>query len=202
MRQSLKACVFVVAASGVLGAYGSAAYADAGAGGSATNSPGVLSGNSIQVTVDTPVNACGNSVNAGAALNPAMGNSCGNGGAPRPAARPPLAHAPGVSFRRAPEPDHGPGRQPAGHRAAAPAESAHEPAGPAAQTPAGPLTHKPVPHPVHDPRVGASARAGASTGSALLAATGPGALSALAATGGGLLLGGVLLLRRARPRRS
>ncbi|MFI1306860.1 hypothetical protein [Streptomyces sioyaensis] len=46
-----------------------------------------------------------------------------------------------------------------------------------------------------------AARAGTSAGSALLAATGPAALSALAGTGGGLLLGGVLLLRRARPRR-
>ncbi|MCZ1008321.1 chaplin [Streptomyces lydicus] len=78
MRQSLKTCVFVVtAASGVLGAGGGVAYADAGAGGGAKNSPGVLSGNSIQVTVDTPVNACGNSVDGGAALNPATGASCG-----------------------------------------------------------------------------------------------------------------------------
>ncbi|MFI0908575.1 chaplin [Streptomyces sioyaensis] len=204
MRQSLKACVFVAAASGVLGVSGGTAYADAGAGGGARNSPGVLSGNSIQVTVDTPVNACGNSVNAGAALNPAFGNGCGNGGVLPPAARPPLAHAPGVAFRRAPEPvqrrvpepvqppDHGPEQRPAGHRAAAPAEAAHKPA--------GPLAHKPVPHPVHDPRVGAVARPGTSAGSALLAATGPGALSALAGTGGGLLLGGALLLRRARPR--
>ena len=78
MRQSLKTCVFVAAAaSGVLGAGGGVAYADAGAGGGATNSPGVLSGNNIQVTVDTPVNVCGNSVDGGAALNPAMGDSCG-----------------------------------------------------------------------------------------------------------------------------
>ncbi|MFI1161108.1 chaplin family protein [Streptomyces sioyaensis] len=205
MRQSLKACMFVVAASGVLGASCGAAYADAGAGGSTTNAPGVLSGNSIQVTVDTPVNACGNSVDAGAALNPAFGNGCGNGGALPPAARPPLAQAPGVAFRRAPEPvqrrvpepvqppDHGPGQRPAGHRAAAPAEAVHKPA--------GPLAHKPAPRPAPDARVDEVERAGASAGSALLAATGPGALSALAGTGGGLLLGGALLLRRARPRR-
>ncbi|MER7309338.1 chaplin [Streptomyces griseoluteus] len=41
-------------------------------------SPGVLSGNDIQVPVDIPVNACGNSVDVVGALNPAFGNHCGN----------------------------------------------------------------------------------------------------------------------------
>lgn len=135
MRQSLKAYVFVAAASGVLGASGSAAYADAGAGGGARNSPGVLSGNSIQVTVDAPVNACGNSVDAGAALNPAMGNACGNGAPPAPAlrqappaqrapvAQPPagVEQAPGVHWT-APDREHRaePARRPAPERAERP----------------------------------------------------------------------------------
>ncbi|MEU7434487.1 chaplin [Streptomyces sioyaensis] len=205
MRQSLKACVFVVAASGVLGASCSAAYADAGAGGGTTNSPGVLSGNNIQVTVDTPVNACGNSVDAGAALNPAFGNRCGNG-AP-PAVQQPL---PGQRPRVAPRPPEGEGAPGVHWTTAGPpkqAEPVQRPAPERAEHPApvpAPVAHapRPAPRPAPDARADEVERAGSSAGSALLAATGPGALSALAGTGGGLLLGGVLLLRRARPRRS
>ncbi|MET7977938.1 chaplin, partial [Streptomyces mirabilis] len=51
---------------------------DAGAQGAAANSPGVASGNVIQVPVDIPVNACGLSVNVIGALNPAFGNVCDN----------------------------------------------------------------------------------------------------------------------------
>ncbi|MFC3577666.1 chaplin [Streptomyces yaanensis] len=54
------------------------AMADSGADGAAANSPGVLSGNVIQVPVHVPVNACGNSVNVLALLNPAFGNACTN----------------------------------------------------------------------------------------------------------------------------
>lgn len=202
MRQSLKACVLVAAASGVLGASGGAAHADAGAGGGATDSPGVLSGNNIQVSVDTPVNACGNSVDGGAALNPAMGASCGNGvplvrqrapvqGPPGPQRPPGAERAPGVHWTTAgPAKRAEPVRRPAPerraeHQAAAPVEH----------------TSRPAQRPEQDPRVGAVARAGASAGSALLAATGADELGALAGTGGGLLLGGALLLRRARTRR-
>ncbi|MFY1676949.1 MULTISPECIES: chaplin ChpD [unclassified Streptomyces] len=57
----------------------SPAFADAGAEGSAVGSPGVLSGNVIQIPVHVPVNACGNSVNVIGLLNPAFGNTCVNG---------------------------------------------------------------------------------------------------------------------------
>ncbi|QLE44975.1 chaplin [Nostoc sp. C052] len=40
------------------------------------SSPGVLSGNLVQVPVHVPVNVCGNSVNVIGLLNPAFGNSC------------------------------------------------------------------------------------------------------------------------------
>jgi LPXTG-motif cell wall-anchored protein len=43
------------------------------------DSPGVASGNSVQVPVHVPVNACGNTVNVIGALNPTFGNSCTNG---------------------------------------------------------------------------------------------------------------------------
>lgn len=54
------------------------AMADSGADGSATNSPGVLSGNVVQIPVHIPVNACGNSLDVLALLNPAYGNACSN----------------------------------------------------------------------------------------------------------------------------
>ncbi|MFE2529543.1 chaplin [Streptomyces sp. NPDC059382] len=55
------------------------AAADAGASGAAVGSPGVLSGNLIQVPIHVPVNACGNSVSVIGLLNPAFGNTCVNG---------------------------------------------------------------------------------------------------------------------------
>ncbi|MGV9500558.1 chaplin ChpD [Streptomyces sp. NPDC003642] len=54
------------------------AMADAGAQGAAVGSPGVLSGNVIQVPVHIPINVCGNTVNIIALLNPAFGNECEN----------------------------------------------------------------------------------------------------------------------------
>ncbi|WNI26820.1 chaplin [Streptomyces sp. ITFR-16] len=72
----------------------------ASAQGVAANSPGVLSGNLIQVPVDVPVNVCGNTVNVVGALNPAAGNKCENdeGGnePPKPPhhPKPPKPHKP------------------------------------------------------------------------------------------------------------
>ncbi|MCX4762252.1 chaplin [Streptomyces sp. NBC_01275] len=66
-----------VAAAAVAGASGIAA-ADSGANGIAEHSPGVLSGNLIQVPVHVPVNVCGNTVNVIGLLNPAFGNTCVN----------------------------------------------------------------------------------------------------------------------------
>ncbi|MFI9171344.1 chaplin ChpG [Streptomyces lincolnensis] len=66
-----------VAAAAVAGTAGIAA-ADAGAQGAAAHSPGVLSGNVVQVPVHVPVNVCGNTVNVIGLLNPAFGNECVN----------------------------------------------------------------------------------------------------------------------------
>ncbi|KQX82689.1 MULTISPECIES: chaplin [unclassified Streptomyces] len=66
-----------VAAAAVAGASGIAA-ADSGASGVAEHSPGVLSGNVVQVPVHIPVNVCGNTVNVIGLLNPAFGNTCIN----------------------------------------------------------------------------------------------------------------------------
>ncbi|TGA95516.1 chaplin [Streptomyces sp. MZ04] len=66
-----------VAVAAVAGSAGIAA-ADAGAQGAATHSPGVGSGNVVQVPVHIPVNACGNTINFIGLLNPAFGNTCVN----------------------------------------------------------------------------------------------------------------------------
>ncbi|MGW1014288.1 chaplin [Streptomyces termitum] len=55
-----------------------AAHADSGAESAAVGSPGVISGNTIQLPVHVPVNLCGNTVNVVGLLNPAMGNTCAN----------------------------------------------------------------------------------------------------------------------------
>ncbi|MGW7419253.1 chaplin [Streptomyces sp. NPDC054813] len=81
MRQGTrKGLMTVAAATGVIAAAGGYAHADSGAVGSATNSPGVLSGNTVQAPVHVPVNVCGNTVNVVGALNPSMGNKCANHG--------------------------------------------------------------------------------------------------------------------------
>ncbi|MEU9336749.1 chaplin ChpG [Streptomyces sp. NPDC048290] len=66
-----------VAAAAVAGGAGVAA-ADSGAQGAAAHSPGVLSGNVVQVPVHVPVNVCGNTINVVGLLNPAFGNTCVN----------------------------------------------------------------------------------------------------------------------------
>ncbi|MCX5369808.1 chaplin [Streptomyces sp. NBC_00015] len=66
--------------AGLILALGGAApaFADAGANGAAIGSPGVLSGNVVQIPIHIPINVCGNSINIIAALNPAGGNVCIN----------------------------------------------------------------------------------------------------------------------------
>ncbi|MCP2308674.1 MULTISPECIES: chaplin [Kitasatospora] len=72
----------VVAATGGLvlaGAGAAAAHGGASAEGVAAGSPGVLSGNLIQIPVNVPVNVCGNTISVIGLLNPAFGNHCMNG---------------------------------------------------------------------------------------------------------------------------
>lgn len=76
-------------------AYSSAEVHSSGAAaeGSAQGSPGVLSGNTVEVPVDAPVNICGNSVDAVGLLNSVSGNSCANGEAPTVPVMPRPQHA-------------------------------------------------------------------------------------------------------------
>ncbi|MFF4273897.1 chaplin [Streptomyces sp. NPDC001536] len=79
MRQvTRKGLMTVAAATGVIAGAGGAAHADSAANGSSSNSPGVLSGNTVQAPVHAPVNVCGNTVDVVGVLNPAMGNKCAN----------------------------------------------------------------------------------------------------------------------------
>ncbi|MET9989031.1 chaplin [Streptomyces mutabilis] len=80
MRQTLsRGMVAAAAATGILSLCGSPALADSSADAVAKGSPGVASGNAVQVPVNVPVNVCGNTVDAVGAFNQAAGNECVNG---------------------------------------------------------------------------------------------------------------------------
>jgi hypothetical protein len=76
MRKTLVAAAF--AAFAVVGSAGTAFASGAGAIGSASDSPGLLSGNVVQVPINIPVNVCGNDISILAALTGADDNTCVN----------------------------------------------------------------------------------------------------------------------------
>ncbi|AZS89148.1 chaplin [Streptomyces griseoviridis] len=78
-RVTRNGVIAVAAVSGAMAVSG-AAYADSGAHGAAVGSPGAVSGNTLQLPVNVPVNVCGDTVNVVGLLNPAMGNTCANVG--------------------------------------------------------------------------------------------------------------------------
>ncbi|PZG81930.1 hypothetical protein C1I97_35540, partial [Streptomyces sp. NTH33] len=93
MRQTLsRGVAAAAAATGILSLYGGSALAGTSATGVAEDSPGVLSGNTVQVPVEVPVNVCGNAVGVLTALSGAFDNSCVN--------------APGKKKVRVPGPSH------------------------------------------------------------------------------------------------
>ncbi|MFE4536179.1 chaplin [Streptomyces scopuliridis] len=145
------------------------------AGGGAANSPGVGSGNSVEVPVDIPVNVCGNSVDVIGVLNPAMGNGCANGETAQPPAKPGQPGEPGKPGE--PAVPHEPGTPPTSERAIPPG-----PGGPGAP---------------NTPETQAVAQ---SEGTDVLAQTGAGALGIMFPAGAGLLLAGTILYRRSRSR--
>jgi hypothetical protein len=55
-----------------------ASRADSGAEGEAVGSPGVVSGNVIQVPLQIPISLCGSSIDIVGLLNPTFGNTCVN----------------------------------------------------------------------------------------------------------------------------
>jgi hypothetical protein len=78
MRKFTKSAVLSATAAGLLLAGAGSAVASSEAEGAAVGSPGVLSGNVIQVPIHIPVNLCGDTINIIALLNPAFGNTCIN----------------------------------------------------------------------------------------------------------------------------
>jgi hypothetical protein len=82
MRFRAFAAAAALAGVAVLGSASIAAADDgpdgATAAGVTGNSPGILSGDNIQVPIHIPVNACGNSLDVIGLLNPAFGNACVN----------------------------------------------------------------------------------------------------------------------------
>ncbi|KDN81501.1 chaplin [Kitasatospora cheerisanensis] len=73
-----KIAAVAAATGGLLLAGAGIASAHATAEGAAAGSPGVLSGNVVQIPVHVPVNVCGNTISVIGLLNPAFGNSCVN----------------------------------------------------------------------------------------------------------------------------
>ncbi|MEV4230251.1 chaplin [Streptomyces bobili] len=78
MSRIAKAAAVAVGAGAMMVSGAGLAMADSGAQGAAVGSPGVLSGNLVQVPVHVPINLCGNTFNAPGLLNPAFGNTCVN----------------------------------------------------------------------------------------------------------------------------
>ncbi|MFJ6753127.1 MULTISPECIES: chaplin [unclassified Streptomyces] len=80
MKNIKRAAAITMMAGGlaVAGAGLASAHSAPLAQGAAVQSPGVGSGNLVQVPVHIPVNACGNTVSVVGVLNPAFGNDCEN----------------------------------------------------------------------------------------------------------------------------
>ncbi|MER7929016.1 MULTISPECIES: chaplin [unclassified Streptomyces] len=74
MKNLKKAAAVTMVAGGLVAAGAGLASANGVADGQAAGSPGVGSGNVVQVPVHIPVNAVGNSVNVIGVLNPAFGD--------------------------------------------------------------------------------------------------------------------------------
>jgi hypothetical protein len=80
MRRNRTLAAAALAVVVALGGAGTAmaAQPDPDAVGAAANSPGVASGNVIQVPLDLDLNACGNTIDIIGLLNPAFANYCVN----------------------------------------------------------------------------------------------------------------------------
>ncbi|MFJ5031027.1 chaplin [Streptomyces sp. NPDC088560] len=76
-RVTRNGAIALAVASGAMAVAGPA-HADSTADGSTNDSPGLISGNTIQLPVHVPVNICGNTIDVVGFLNPAAGNSCTN----------------------------------------------------------------------------------------------------------------------------
>ncbi|MFE9622774.1 chaplin family protein [Streptomyces sp. NPDC006527] len=222
-RVTRNGVIAVAAASGAM-AMTMPAFADSAANGSAVGSPGLISGNAVQVPVHVPVNLCGNTVNVVGLLNPTAGNACANvdsaaehgraGGGAKASGE--AAHSPGVvSGNHAQVPVHVPANitgnsangvgilNPVfGNKSVNTSEEEHEapaePQPPTRNTP--PAASQPAPTtpktvpPAGSPQVPAPRASDPSLAHTGADATAPALLGSAA-----LVLGGALLYRRFRP---
>ncbi|MET9645977.1 chaplin [Streptomyces syringium] len=78
MSRIAKAAVLTATMGAALAGFSGGAVADSGAKGVAAGSPGIISGNVIQVPIHVPINLCGNTIDIIALLNPTSGNTCVN----------------------------------------------------------------------------------------------------------------------------
>jgi hypothetical protein len=78
MSRITKAAAVTAAAGAVFAGSAGVATADAGSKGAAVHSPGVISGNVIQIPIEIPINICGNTIDIIGVLNPTFGNPCIN----------------------------------------------------------------------------------------------------------------------------
>ncbi|MFJ1650131.1 chaplin family protein [Streptomyces sp. NPDC088337] len=207
MRQTLSRGVFAAAAAtSMLTLYGSPALADSHADGAAANSPGVLSGNVLQVPVHVPVNVCGNTVNVVALLNPAFGNRCANGSAPTavptPGVTPPPVATPTPTVPPVATPTLPPVATPTPTvpPVATPTTPAQTPveATPDAGTPSRVDEATPETQRAQTLPAPASFEEGTPDAAPQLAETGTGALLASSAASAALIAGGAFLYRRGR----
>ncbi|MEV4555588.1 chaplin family protein [Kitasatospora sp. NPDC049285] len=174
---------------------GSHAGSGSSASGSTTGSPGVGSGNNVQVPIAAPVNACGNSVDVVGLGNPAFGNDCGNVSTPKHPTTPPPHHTTPPPGDDCP-PNHPGNHTPPPSTSGGGGDRTGGPSGDQPGTPATPGT--PSTTPVSAVTT-TQPRAAAPTGEqAQLASTGASGLEVLASTGALLLIGGGVLYRRAR----
>lgn len=219
-RVTRNGVIAVAAASGAM-AVTMPAQADSGADGAAAGSPGLISGNTIQLPVHVPVNVCGNTVNVVGLLNPAAGNTCANesaresGGGSRGAPAGASAQGGGkdspgvVSGNGLQLPVHLPvnvsgnsvnvvgiGNAATGNESVnGPGDRPVGPERPAAPTPRPPAAH---PNPNPKPKPAAPVPHARGTGPSL-AHTGADHTLPAAAGAAALLLGGAVLYRRFRP---
>ncbi|MFI9581215.1 chaplin [Streptomyces sp. NPDC052236] len=76
MKTAKKAGLVLVAAGFVAGTTAGSAFADSHAKGAAVGSPGVISGNVLEIPLHIPIQVCGNTIDIIGLLNPAFGNAC------------------------------------------------------------------------------------------------------------------------------
>ncbi|WP_325727957.1 chaplin [Actinocrinis sp.] len=169
------------------------------ASGSSKGSPGVGSGNVIQVPINAPVNVCGNQVDVIGILDSVTGNSCSNGGGsttpPPPTPTPTQPTPPPTTCGCTPPPPPPPTTPcpPSGTSTATPTSSA--PGTPSSTSTSSSTASPTSTSPHGGPNGGSNGNGSSGTPTGVLAHTGSGAL-VVAPLGAGLIGGGVLLRKR------